>query len=100
MKAVLCYLIKLLFESLIYKAEETGGVYVVFLYDIKEEFGRGRVKVSVTFNGELYNGSIVNIEVREEDESICYIISLRKDIRSRIRKQPTNKVHVTIKEQE
>lgn len=35
------------------KASEVGkgGAYVIFPYDIREEFGRGRVKVYVTFDG-------------------------------------------------
>lgn len=28
-----------------------GGAYVIFPYDIREEFGRGRVKVHATFDG-------------------------------------------------
>ena len=33
------------FESLIYQAGDTGGAYVIFPYNVREEFGRGRVKV-------------------------------------------------------
>ncbi len=32
------------FESLIYQAGDTGGAYVIFPYNVREEFGRGRVK--------------------------------------------------------
>lgn len=88
------------FESLIYDAEKKGGAYVVFPYDIREEFGRGRVKVHATFDGEAYDGSIVNMGVKNEDGSICYIIGLRKDIRARIGKQPGEYVRVTVKERE
>ena len=38
-----------------------GGAYVVFPYNIREEFGKGRVQVHATFDGEPYVGSIVNI---------------------------------------
>lgn len=69
------------FESLIYSAGDTGGAYVLFPYDIRKEFGRGRVKVHATFDGEPYDGSIVNMGVKNEDGSICYILGLRKDIR-------------------
>ena len=71
-----------------------------FPYDIREEFGRGRVKVHATFDGEPYDGSVVNMGVRNEDGSICYIIGLRKDIRLKIGKQPGDKVRVTIRERE
>jgi len=76
------------YESLIYAAGDTGGAYVIFPYDIRKEFGRGRVKVHVTFDGEPYDGSIVNMGVKNEDGSICYIIGIRKDIREKIKKQP------------
>ncbi len=76
------------YESLIYAAGDTGGAYVIFPYDIRKEFGRGRVKVHVTFDGEPYDGSVVNMGVKNEDGSICYIIGIRKDIREKIKKQP------------
>ncbi len=88
------------YESLIYEAQQKGGAYVVFPYDIRKEFGKGRVKVHVTFDGEPYDGSIVNMGVKNPDGSICYIIGLRKDIRSRIGKQPGDKVLVTARERE
>lgn len=86
------------YESLIYGAGDTGGAYVIFPYDIRREFGRGRVKVHATFDGEPYEGSIVNMGVKNADGSICYIIGIRKDIRSRIGKQPGDRVLVTVRE--
>ncbi len=88
------------FESLIYSAGDTGGAYVLFPYDIRKEFGRGRVKVHATFDGEPYDGSIVNMGVKNEDGSICYILGLRKDIREKIGKQPGDQVRVTVTERE
>ena len=88
------------YDSLLYDAGETGGAYVIFPYDIRKEFGRGRVKVHATFDGEPYDGSVVNMGVRNEDGSICYIIGLRKDIRLKIGKQTGDKVRVTIRERE
>ena len=88
------------YESLIYPAGDTGGAYVIFPYDIRAEFGRGRVKVHVTFDGEPYDGSIVNMGVKNEDGSICYIIGIRKDIRAKIKKQPGERVHVRCAQRE
>lgn len=62
------------YESVIYEAEAKGGAYVIFPYNIREEFGKGRVKVHATFDGEPYDGSIVNMGVKNEDGSVCYII--------------------------
>lgn len=88
------------YESLIYDAGRPGGAYVVFPYDIRVEFGRGRVKVHATFDGEPYDGSIVNMGIKNEDGSVCYIIGIRKEIRSRIGKQPGDSVSVTVRERE
>ena len=76
------------YESLIYEAGKPGGAYVIFPYDVRKEFGKGRVKVHVTFDGEPYDGSIVNMGAKNDDGSVCYIIGVRKDIRARIGKQP------------
>lgn len=86
------------YESVIYEAEAKGGAYVIFPYNIREEFGKGRVKVHATFDGEPYDGSIVNMGVKNEDGSVCYIIGIRKDIRQKIGKQPGDCVKVTITE--
>ena len=88
------------YESEIFNADGKGGAYVTFPYDIRKEFGRGRVKVHATFDGEAYDGSIVNMGVRNVDGSICYIIGMRKDIRSKTGKQPGDKVSVTVTERE
>lgn len=88
------------YESLLYAAGQTGGAYVIFPYDIKKEFGRGRVKVHATFDGQKYDGSIVNMGIKNEDGTIGYIIGVRKEIRSRIGKQPGDRVHVTVQERE
>ena len=88
------------YESLIYNADKKGGAYVIFPYDIRLEFGKGRVMVHAAFDGEPYDGSIVNMGVKNEDGSICYIIGLRKDIRAKIGKQPGDSVTVTVQERE
>lgn len=88
------------YESLLYEADGKGGAYVIFPYDIRKEFGRGRVKVHAEFDGEPYDGSIVNMGVKNADGSICYIIGVRKEIRARIGKQPGDVVMVTVRERE
>lgn len=86
------------FEAVIQKVPDIDGAYVEFPYDVKAEFGKGRVKVRAAFDGEPYDGSIVNMGVKNADGSVCYIIGLRKDIRSKIGKQPGDTVRVTIQE--
>ena len=79
---------------------EKGGAFVMFPYDIRQEFGKGRVKVHATFDGEPYDGSIVNMGVKNQDGSICYILGILKEIRSKIGKQPGDTVRVTIIERD
>jgi len=77
-----------------------GGAYVAFPYDVRAEFGKGRVKIHATFDGEPYEGSIVNMGVKNPDGSVCYIIGVLKEIRKKINKQPGDTVRVTIRERE
>jgi len=75
-----------------------GGAYIPFPYDVRDEFGKGRVKVHATFDSEQYDGSIVNMGLKNADGSVCYIIGILKDIRNKIGKQPGDTVKVTIRE--
>ena len=88
------------YEAIIQKVPDLDGAYLPFPYDLRKEFGKGRVKVHATFDGEPYQGSIVNMGIKNPDGSICYIIGIRKDIRSKINKQPGDVVHVRIKERD
>ncbi|MDR1984209.1 MAG: DUF1905 domain-containing protein [Prevotellaceae bacterium] len=86
------------YEAEIKKAPDMDAAYIEFPCDLKSEFGKGRMKVHATFDNEPYNGSIVNMGVKNSDGSICYIIGIRKDIRQKINKQVGDKIKVTIKE--
>ncbi|HFH9838309.1 TPA: DUF1905 domain-containing protein [Streptococcus suis] len=86
------------FEAVIHPVPDKGGAYVIFPYDIRQEFGKGRVKVHATFDGYPYDGSIVNMGIKDKDGNICYIIGVQKAIRAAIGKQAGDKVLVTIQE--
>ena len=86
------------FEAVIQKVPDQDGAYITVPFDIKTEFGKGRLPVHATFDGEHYNGSIVNMGIKNPDGSVCYIIGIRKDIRTKIRKQPGDSIKVTIRE--
>ncbi len=73
-----------------------GGAYIPVPIDIKAKFGKGRLKVNATFDGEPYVGSIVNMGVKNEDGSICYIIGILKSIRAKIGKNIGDSVAVII----
>jgi len=86
------------YEAVIQSSEiGKGGAFVLFPYDVRAEFGKGRVKVHATFDGVPYDGSIVNMGVKNPDGSICYVLGILKDIRAKIGKQPGDSVFVTVK---
>ena len=84
------------FEAEIKKVPDLDGAYIEIPFDIKERFGKGRLKVRATFDGEPYSGSIVNMGVKNANGSVCYIIGIRKDIRAKIGKQVGDVVEVTV----
>ena len=86
------------FDAILHELQETGGAYVIFPWDIRKEFGKGRVKVHATFDGIEYAGSIVNMGLRNEDGTICYIIGVLKSIRKQLGKGDGDTIHVVIKE--
>lgn len=89
------------FHSKIYASEVgKGGAYVIFPYNVKELFGKGRVKVEVMFEDIPYKGSLVNMGVTDENGEVCYIIGVRKDIRLTLNKEIGDEVLVTLKELE
>ena len=84
------------FDAVLQAVPDKGGAYVVFPWDIRAEFGRGRVKVHAEFDGLPYDGSIVNMGVKDEAGEICFIIGVLKAIRQAIGKQPGDTVRVTV----
>ena len=86
------------FSATIHIDAESGGAYVVFPYDIRKEFGKGRVKVHATFDGIPYDGSIVNMGVKDEEGNICYIIGILKSIRMKLGKHDGDTVEVRVYE--
>lgn len=84
------------FQAEIHTIPQKGGAYIEFPYDIRKEFGRGRVKVHATFDGVPYDGSIVNMGLKREDGSICYILGVLKSIREQLGKSEGDRIEVTI----
>jgi hypothetical protein len=84
------------FDAIIEPVKEKGGAYVRVPIDLRSEFGKGRIKVHATFNGVAYNGSVVNMGIKNEDGSICYIIGVRKDIQKQMGKGIGDRIHVAL----
>lgn len=88
------------YDAVLHEMEDNGGAYVAFPWDLRREFGRGRVKVHAQFDGISYDGSIVNMGVKNSDGSVCYIIGVLKAIRTKLNKHDGDTVHVVINERE
>ena len=80
------------FDAEIKKVPDIDGAYIEIPFDVKAEFGKGRVPVYATFDGVPYEGSLVRMKTP------CHIIGVRKDIRAQIGKQAGDTIHVTLKE--
>ena len=86
----------IVFDAVIQPVEGRDAAYVIVPVDIRKAFGRGRLKVRALFDGAAYDGSVVNMGVKDEASNVCYIIGIRKDIRARIGKQPGHSVRVEL----
>ena len=80
------------FEAVIKKVPDIDGAYIEFPFDVREEFGKGRVKVHATEKILPYDGSLVRMKTPG------HIIGVRKDIRQKTGKQPGDRIKVTIQE--
>ena len=88
------------FDAVIQKAPDQDAAYIPLPFDLKTEFGKGRAFVHVTFDGEPYDGSAVNMGVKNPDGLTCYVVGVLKEIRKKINKQPGDTVRVTLRERE
>ena len=80
------------FEAELKKVPDLDGAYIEFPYDLRQEFGKGRVKVHATFDGVPYDGSLVKMGTPGP------ILGVRKEIRHKIGKQPGDIIFVTLRE--
>jgi hypothetical protein len=71
---------------------ENGGAFVTIPFDVEQVFGKKRVKVKATIEGELYRGSLVRMG------GPCHILGVRKEIREKIGKTFGDEVEVTVEE--
>ena len=84
------------FTAILHEIPDKGGAYIIFPYDIRKEFGKGRVRVHASFDGIPYDGSIVNMGVKDEHGKICYIIGVLKSIRKQLGKKEGDSIQVKI----
>ena len=86
------------YDAVLHELPDNGGAYVAFPRDLRKELGRGRVKVHAEFDGVPYDGSIVNMGVRDEQGNICYVLGVVKAIRQALGKGDGDRLHVTVTE--
>ena len=86
------------FDAVLHELPDSGGAYVVFPWDLKQETGKGRLKVHAAFDGVPYDGSVVNMGLKNPDGSVCYIIGVLKAIRTALGKRDGDTIHVVITE--
>src|SRR4051812_24421256 len=73
------------------EAGDGGGAYILFPYDIEEEFAtKGKVPVKATFNGVPYTGSLI------KHGKPFHMLGMPKAIRGQTGKGPGDTVEVVI----
>lgn len=85
------------FDAVLHEIPEKGGAYIIFPWNIREEFKKGRIKAEITFDGIPYTGSIVNMGVKDAQGNICYIIGVLRSIRDTLGKVDGDLLHVVVK---
>ena len=78
------------FDAVLKKVPDIDGAYIEIPLDVRKVFGKGRVAVHATFDGEPYDGMVVRMGTP------CHILGVRRDIRKKIGRQPGDTVHVTL----
>ena len=79
------------FKGKIIQHGKMDAGYVIFPYDVKKEFGAGRVKIKATFDGVHYRGSLVPMGIKEG-----YPLLILKVIRKAINKTFGDVVNVVV----
>ena len=69
---------------------------MAFPWNIRQLFGKGRVKVRASFDGIPYDGSIVNMGVKNPGGSVCHVTGVRKAIREALGKGEGDTIRVVI----
>jgi bifunctional DNA-binding transcriptional regulator/antitoxin component of YhaV-PrlF toxin-antitoxin module len=71
---------------------EGGGAYVTIPFDVVNTFGKKRVPVQASIDGEPYRGSLVRMG------SDCHILGILKEIRERVGKQVGDSIEIVVEE--
>lgn len=80
------------FDAVIRKNPNLDAGFIEFPYDVKKEFGKGRVKVKALIDGIEYRGSLVKMG------GDCHWMGITQEIRKATGKNPGDMVHIVIQE--
>ena len=86
------------YDEILHETPDNGGAYVIFPWNIREAFGKGRIKVHAEFDGIPYDGSIVNMGIKDSQGNVCYIIGVLKSVRGKLKKGDGDSIHIVIEE--
>jgi cell division ATPase FtsA len=79
------------FKATIQQANQ-GGAYVVVPINVEQVFGKKRVKVKASIDGEVYRGSLVRMGGQE------HILGILKEIRQKIGKTYGDQVEIVLED--
>lgn len=69
-----------------------GGAYVTIPFDAEQVFGKKRVPIQATIDGEFYRGTLVRMG------GPCHLLLILKEIRARIGKSFGDEVEIVLEE--
>jgi len=69
-----------------------GGAFIKIPFDVEAAFGKKRVKVKTTIEGEPYRGSLARMG------EPCHILGILKSIREKVGKGISDEIEVTLEE--
>ena len=69
-----------------------GGAFVEVPFDVEKAFGKKRVPIPASIDGEPYRGSLVRLGGK------CHMLLVRKAIREKVGKQAGDTVTITLRE--
>ena len=78
------------FSARLIQNENMDAAYIVVPLDVHALYGKHRLSVHATFDGEPYDGQVVRMGTPD------YIIGVRKDIRKKIGKTFGDMIDVTL----
>ncbi len=82
---------KMYFRAVIQEGDG-GGAYVIIPFDVEQEYGKKRVKIRASINGEPYRGTLVRMGGPD------HMLIILKEIRQKIGKSAGDEVAIELEE--